>query len=80
MSNSTIVDFLIDEDNIEKFWSHGLTALDILQVLEHPFRVKTNRKNRRATYLVIGRNHRGHCLAAPVEPTHDPQMWRLVTA
>lgn len=72
--------FLIDDENEEKFWHHGLTSARILQVLELGFRLMRNRNQRRALYLVIGRDSQGQCIAIPIEPTHAPGVWRPVTA
>lgn len=84
LSRITVADFLIDEENEEKFWGGGetgrsVTADQVLQVLEQPFTVVRNRKERRGQYLVIGRDSSGECLAIPIEPTHDPVVWRPVT-
>ena len=75
-----ILEFLIDEDNEEKFAVHGLTSRQVNQVLDSPHLVVRNRKRRRAAYLVIGRDHGGSCIAIPVEPTHERALWRPVTA
>ena len=80
MSRIDIEAFAIDDDNEEKFASHGLTATRIVQVLDGPMVVVPNRKARRATYLLIGRDHGGGCIAIPIEPTFDPTVWRPVTA
>lgn len=71
---------LIDDENEEKFWEHSITPAQVLSILEQPFLVKRNRKRRRASHLLIGRDEHGRCLAVPVEPTHDPIIWRPVTA
>ena len=75
-----IADFLIDDDNSEKFWSHSLTEEQVRQVLDNSFTVVPNRKNRRASHLVIGRDWNGQCITIPVESTYDPIVWRPVTA
>jgi hypothetical protein len=75
-----IAAFIVDDDNEDKFWSHGLTALRVTEVLENPHYVGPNRKGRYATHLVIGRDHQGQCIAIPVVPTDDPLAWRPVTA
>lgn len=80
MSLLILYGFLIDDDNEPKFWHHGLTAESVLQVLDHQHRIKRNRKERRASHLVIGRDRQGQCMAIPIEPTHDPHVWRPVTA
>jgi hypothetical protein len=73
-------DFLIDDDNDEKFAAHGLSARRVLDVLEDEHVIVRNRKRRRAMYLLIGRDRGGACIAVPIEPTHEPTLWRPVTA
>lgn len=80
MSTPRIADFIIDEDNQEKFHSQQLTARQVGQILDGPHTIVPNRKRRRARYLVVGLDHGGNCIAVPVEPTHDPLVWRPVTA
>jgi hypothetical protein len=80
MSSDRICEFLIDEENEEKFWSHGLTVDRVLDILDRRYTVVPNRKGRRGVYLLIGRDRSGECLAVPVEATHDPVVWRPVTA
>lgn len=75
-----ISDFLIDDENIEKFWTHGIFAEQVLQVLDDSFTVVPNRKNRRAMFLIIGRDWNGQCITIPIESTYDPVLWRPVTA
>jgi hypothetical protein len=75
-----VADFLLDDENIAKFWSHGLSAEQVRQVLDNPFTVIPNRKNRRASYLIIGRDWNGQCITIPIESTYDAILWRPVTA
>lgn len=75
-----ILGFAFDEENEDKFANHGLTAKSVRQVLDQPFAVAPNRKNRSAPYLVIGRDASGQCLCIPVIETHEPGIWRPVTA
>lgn len=75
-----IVGFDFDDDNVEKFASHGLTDRRVSQVLDNEFVVVRNRTGRRSAYLVIGRDHGGACIAVPVEPTRWPGLWRPTTA
>jgi uncharacterized DUF497 family protein len=75
-----IARFLFDEENEDKLWEHGLTIVDVQEILEAPHIIKQNRKQRRASHLVVGRNGQGRCIAIPVERTHDPLTWRPVTA
>ena len=72
--------FVIDDENEAKAWSHGLTPEQVTAALSYPRRVRRNRTARRASHLLIGRDHRGQCIAVPIEPTTDPIVWRPVTA
>lgn len=80
MSTPRIEGFYFDDENERKLWVHGLTPERVLEVLDAPIAIKHNRKDRSAPYLVIGSDYQGQCLAIPVMPTHDPRIWRPVTA
>jgi len=80
LSSPEISDFLIDEDNEEKFAAHGISALQVLQILENSHLVVPNRRGRRGIFLVVGRDNSGSCVAVPVEPTHIVNLWRPITA
>src|SRR5680860_868977 len=80
MSIPVVETFLLDDDNEEKFWRRGLDSMRVLQVLDNRHRIKRNRKARRASHLLVGRDHHGQCIAIPIEPTHEPGVWRPVTA
>ena len=75
-----VEEFAYDDENIEKFWRHGLKVMQIDQVLDSGFRTKRNRNERRASHIVVGRDRSGRCIAIPIEPTSDPVVWRPVTA
>jgi uncharacterized DUF497 family protein len=72
--------FLFDEENEEKLAAHGIRQEQVAQILDDDYRVESNRKGRRAVFLVIGRDWGGACIAVPVEPTHDPYLWRPIAA
>lgn len=80
MSTPHVSNFLLDDGNIGKFETHGLTDTQIEQVLDWPYVVMRNRRRRRAQYLIIGRDDSGICIAVPIERTHEPDVWRPVTA
>lgn len=79
-SSVQILEFQFDDVNVEKLWTHGLRPDDLVAMLEGSIAIARNRKNRRATHLVVGRDAQGRCIAAPIEPTHNPTHWRPVTA
>lgn len=70
----------IDDENEEKFSSHGISASRVLQLLEGGRAVVPNRRGRRAMYLFVGRDSGGACIAVPIEPTHETGLWRPITA
>ena len=71
---------MIDEINEAKFAEHGLAATQVAQILDNSFLVLRNRSGRRAELLVLGRDYGGQCIAVPVGPTHESDVWRPVTA
>lgn len=72
--------FLFDDVNEEKLAVHHIRPEQLDQLLDEEFVVFPNRKDRRGPYLVIGRDRGGRCIASPVEATHDPHLWRPITA
>lgn len=80
MSTIAVKELVIDDGNEDKFAAHGILALQVLQVLEGVHTIKRNRKRRRATHLLIGRDRQGRCIAVPIEPTPYRTVWRPVTA
>jgi hypothetical protein len=75
-----VAGFAIDDLNQEKFWYHGLTDTQVLEVLDNRWTIVPNRSGRAADYLIIGQDHAGQCIAIPVVRTADPLIWRPVTA
>jgi uncharacterized DUF497 family protein len=80
LSTPTIAEFLFDDVNEEKIARHGLSIRRVRQVLDNVHVIAPNRRARRGMYLVIGRDHGGAAITVPVEPTHDPKLWRPITA
>lgn len=80
MSSPRIENFLIDDENEEKFAAHRVSARQVVQILDNVHIVLRNKRGYRGVYLVIGKDNGGACIAVPVEPTHDPILWRPITA
>ena len=80
MSSPTILDFHFDDQNTRKIARHGLTTRQVLQVLDGKVAKARNKRSRGASYRLIGRDHGGQAITIFVEPTHDPVVWRPVTA
>ncbi len=79
-SSPNIADFSFDDLNEDEIAEHGLSPQQLFEVLDAPHTLKRNRRERRATHLVIGRDRQGQCIAIPIEPTADRTVWRPVTA
>lgn len=80
MPQITVIDFDLDERVEDKMWEHGITPDQLYELLDHRHVALRNRKNRVADYLFIGRDDGGRCITVPILPTHDPLLWRPVTA
>ena len=77
MSRPYVEDFAFDEENEDEMAEHGISPV---QVLDAPYQIRKNRRERRAPLLIIGRDRQDQCIAVPIEPTRDPVIWRPVTA
>jgi hypothetical protein len=80
MSMPDVADLLFDDENENKMAAHGLTPRRVLQVLDNTHVVVPNRRRRRASFLIVGRDNGGACISVPIERTRDPLIWRPVTA
>ena len=80
MSSPRIETFIFDEENEEKISAHGLSIYRVLQLLDNKHIIMPNRKRRRATFFIIGRDNSGTCISVPIEPTHQNGIWRPITA
>ena len=80
MSTLAIYEFLFDYGNEEEFAVHGVSSVEVLQVLGNRYLIQPNRRARRGAFLVIGTTDGGSCLAIPIKPTHDREIWRPMTA
>ena len=80
MVSMTIVEFVIDERAQDKMWAHGIDEAQLRAALQARYIVLRNRKRRAARRVFIGSDESGRCLVAPILPTNDPAIWRVVTA
>jgi len=69
-----------DERNEEHIAEHGVTAREVMQMVENPHIVVKNRKRRRADHLLVGRTHGGRVLAVALARTQEDDAWRPTTA
>ena len=82
MSSPIITEFIFDDQNDDEFAGHGLSSMQVFQLLENDNLVLPNRRTdiHRGTHMLIGRDNGGAPIVAPIEPTHAPGLWRPVTA
>jgi hypothetical protein len=65
----------------DHMWRHRITAELVDSVLDGDYIVRPNRpSSRAATHILIGRDRRGRCIAAPITETEVTGSWRVVTA
>jgi hypothetical protein len=75
-----ILGLIFDDENEAKLAEHRLRPEQVEQILDGEYLIVPNRKSRRASILLIGRDHGGLCIAAPLERTYHGGYWRVVTA
>lgn len=80
MSSPNVEEFAFDEINEEEIYAHHLNITQVDQILTSTHIIVPNKKDRTGLYLVIGRDSGGACIAAPIQPTTEPKIWRPVTA
>lgn len=72
-------ELVFDAVNEAKFADHGVTVLDVLDVLDLEPRFFINRRARRASHVMVGRTRSGRVLIVPIEDW-GRGVWRPVTA
>jgi uncharacterized DUF497 family protein len=70
----------LDDENEAKAANHGVSVIELFQLLDCTIRVFKNRKDRAAAHLMIGRTHGGRTITVPIVETPVPGRWRPVTA
>lgn len=74
-----VQELVFDPVNEAKFADHGVTVLDVLDVLDLEPRFFINRRARRASHVMVGRTRSGRVLIVPIEDW-GRGVWRAVTA
>jgi uncharacterized DUF497 family protein len=74
-----IAELEFDEDNEEKLAAHGISAMEVLELLANVFTLRRNKKNRSGVRKLIGQTNGGRSLTIVLAPTHTPDRWRPVT-
>lgn len=74
-----VFELVFDPVNEGKFAEHGVSAIDVLDVLDLEPRFFVNRRVRRASHVMVGRTRSGRVLIVPIEDW-GRGVWRPVTA
>ena len=75
-----VLGFRYDARNVGKMAVHGVSPRLLDETLEAHYVTPRNRRGRRGLYIFIGTDYEGNCIAAPIQPTDEPGIWRPVTA
>lgn len=79
MGRTTVAELVFTDAAEDKLWSHGITTDQAQSVLLGRLVITRNRAKRAATYVLIGRDEQGRCLAIPIVPTDHRLVWRAIT-
>lgn len=81
MGRIDVSELVFDDENEAKFARNSVTVREVAEVhIERP-RFRKNRKQRRATHLMIGQTFGGRWLIVPIERWGTEEgLWRPVTA
>ncbi len=74
-----VTELVFDALNERKLADHGVTIMDVLEVLDIQPRFFANRRARRASHVMIGPTQSGRVLVVPIEDW-GRGIWRPVTA
>lgn len=72
-------ELVFDAVNETKFADHGMTSIDVLDVMDLEPRFFVNRRDRRASHVMVGPTRSGRVLVVPIEDW-GRGVWRPVTA
>jgi uncharacterized DUF497 family protein len=68
-----------DDYNEEELANHGISAREVMQMLENPFTIRRNKKSGSGERQLIGETNGGRRLTVILAATALPDRWRPVT-
>ncbi len=74
-----VTELVFDALNERKLADHGITIMDVLEVMDNQPRFFANRRSRRASHVMVGPTSSGRVLVVPIEDW-GRGIWRPVTA
>jgi hypothetical protein len=80
MARRRVSVLLLDENNLAEMARHGISAVEVVQVISNRHITVANPRGERGSILLIGETDGGRSLTVPLAPTHDPTTWRPATA
>jgi len=75
-----VAELELDDENEREMAAHGVSAIELVQLLDDRIEVFRNRKGRTARHLMLGMTHGGRVLTVPIVRTAVEGRWRPVTA
>lgn len=75
-----VSELAFDDENETKFAAHRVDVVEVQEVLEGEPRFYVNRRDRRASHVMVGPTTSGRLLVVPIEELGDAGVWRPVTA
>jgi uncharacterized DUF497 family protein len=74
-----IAELEFDDYNEDKLSAHGVTAQEVVQLLENMFTVRLNKRSGIGERQLIGRTNGGRVLTVVLAPTAVADRWRPIT-
>jgi hypothetical protein len=68
-----------DDLNVDKLGKHAITPTEVVQLLDHGYTVRRNKKTGSGDRQLIGRTHGGRCLTIVLVETPVAGRWRPIT-
>lgn len=74
-----IAELEFDDYNESKLAHHGISPIEVMQLLDNRFTIRRNKKTGSGVRQLIGETHGGRQLTVILAPTSTPDRWRPVT-
>lgn len=79
MARFSIFDLELTDHAAAALDERGILPEDLYAIIDGFYVITRNRRERAASHVLIGYDPHGRCLAAPIVPTGQPGVWRVIT-
>lgn len=79
MARFSILDLELTDHAVSALDEWGVLPEHLYAIIDGFYEVTRNRRGRAASHVLIGYDPHGRCLAAPMVPTGEPGVWRVIT-